>query len=74
MKEKPPRKCRLCGMPLSMYNRGDVCFCHSEHPDFSEKVIEHLAAMKQHSACPGHNVPGLNKIKIQEYGPDFKSW
>ncbi|MFA5358727.1 MAG: hypothetical protein WC310_02830 [Patescibacteria group bacterium] len=25
---KPGRKCVLCGMPLSMYNPNNQCFCH----------------------------------------------
>jgi hypothetical protein len=27
------RLCKICGMPLSTYNNGDKCFCHSYNLD-----------------------------------------
>lgn len=36
--EPEGRICKKCGNKLSIYNRMDVCFHHSEHPDHSPSV------------------------------------
>ena len=26
------RLCKICGMPLSYYNKANICFYHNDHP------------------------------------------
>ncbi len=46
-------------MPLSKYNKTEVCFCHKEHPD-EDHITYH--------GCAGHATPELNLTIFNEYG------
>jgi len=35
--EPEGRICKQCGNKLSIYNRDDICFHHSEHPQYAPK-------------------------------------
>jgi len=53
------RLCKTCNMPLSKYNKTEVCFCHKEHPD-EDHITYH--------GCAGHATPELNLTIFNEYG------
>jgi hypothetical protein len=37
MSKNTQRYCKLCGTPLSFYNKDKVCFYHTEHKDYKYK-------------------------------------
>lgn len=52
MKTRPNhlRRCRICGKPLSCYNRMDICFCHYTIPSYREP----WADVRKHAGAAAH--------------------
>lgn len=36
--EREGRRCKKCGNRLSIYNRNNICFCHSENSNYHPSV------------------------------------
>lgn len=51
-------------MPLSEYNKANVCFCHEEHP-YAKPKYDHTPPVGA-----GHATPELNAVIKNEYGGD----
>lgn len=58
------RLCKICGMPLSGYNRANVCFCHKEHPDYRERNIYN----PHKPPSTGYESPGRLQADMDYFG------
>ena len=63
MDSTPKRRCRICKMPLSSYNKANVCFCHKEHPNpFLNGVLS--------PRTPDMTLREVDYVVMQEYTAD----
>jgi hypothetical protein len=62
------RRCVLCDKPLSMYNRGNTCFCHAVPPPGKIVVMVRDQFDKIAGSAAKHQVRDLSKFRISEAG------
>lgn len=54
------RECRICGLPLSVYNDTDICFCHQD----GMPVVSHIPV----TLCTSYD-PSEKPDVVQEVAP-----
>ena len=64
------RRCVICDMPLSKFNRANVCFHHPEHPDHRILGIPHSHKVP---IGAGHDTPGIDQMD-REYSGGEIDW
>jgi len=61
-----PRICSRCGYPLSIYNKGSECFCHSRTAQIMPKI-----KIENHVIIPDDVIDGA--LKHEQDDPNTKS-